>query len=218
MSGVMSLDIETANYSHDIGGWANTHLFNPTVVATWDGQDATVFCNHDIDVDADVRPLHPRDVGEHIMAHIEAGGAIVGHNILRFDLPVLRDALDCHAAGEVLRKHKDNLIDTAVLCRSASTDIGKAFFVALDGLCLHTLSQGKMMKSADAPRLWADGDYESVVKYCVDDARLNWQLWDHGAKTGIVKARSRWTGDVSDLRVDWAWAKDEIPIQRKHND
>ena len=129
MTRVMSLDIETSNYSYDIGGWENTHMFDPTVVATYDGEDSTIFCNQDIDMDADVRPLHPRDVGDHIMAHIKAGGALVGHNILRFDLPVLRDALDCHAAGEILRKHKDNVIDTSQHLRKSTTLVGNQFFI-----------------------------------------------------------------------------------------
>ena len=34
MTGILALDIETSNYSHEIGGWGNTHLFEPSVVAT----------------------------------------------------------------------------------------------------------------------------------------------------------------------------------------
>ena len=26
---ILALDIETANFSHEIGGWKNTHLFEP---------------------------------------------------------------------------------------------------------------------------------------------------------------------------------------------
>jgi len=217
MGDTMSLDIETSNLSYDIGGWANTHMFDPVVVATYDGTDTTVFCNQDIDVDADVRPLHPRDLGEHIMAHIESGGAIIGHNILRFDLPVLRDGLDCHAAGEILRKHKDNIIDTSQHLRKATTEIGKQFFIGLDDVCKHTLHTGKTMKSIDAPSVWRQGRHTDVAKYCIDDAMLNWRLWEHGNETGIVKSRSRWTGDVIDLEVDWTWEKGETPTHRKHS-
>ena len=45
MSDVMALDIETENYSHEIGGWNNTHMFEPTVVATWNGSEGVVYCN-----------------------------------------------------------------------------------------------------------------------------------------------------------------------------
>ena len=217
MTGVMALDIETSNYSYDIGGWGNTHMFEPTVVATYDGKDSTVFCNHDIDIDADVRPLHPRDVGEHILQHIQNGGAIVGHNILRFDLPVLRDGLDCHAAGEVLRKHKDSIIDTSNHLRKATTDIGTQFFVRLGDVCKHTLDESKLMDSSDAPQEWRRGNYGSVAKYCLDDARLNYDLWSHGCEHGFVKTRSRWTGDIINMEVDWKWEQGEPPTHRKHS-
>ena len=45
MSDVMAIDIETENFSHEIGGWGNTHMFSPTVVATWTGDGGTVYCN-----------------------------------------------------------------------------------------------------------------------------------------------------------------------------
>jgi hypothetical protein len=217
MGEVMSLDIETSNYSYDIGGWGNTHMFDPTVVATYDGEDSTIFCNQDIDVDADVRPLHPRDVGDHIMAHIEAGGAIIGHNILRFDLPVLRDALDCHAAGEILRKHKDSIIDTSQHLRKSTTMVGNQFFIRLDDVCKHTLRQGKTMKSVEAPVAWRQGKHTEVAKYCLSDAMLNWRLWEHGNETGMVKSRSRWTGDIINLEVDWTWEKGETQTHKKHS-
>lgn len=45
MSDVLAIDIETENFSHEIGGWGNTHMFSPTVVATWTGDGGTVYCN-----------------------------------------------------------------------------------------------------------------------------------------------------------------------------
>ena len=43
MSDIMALDIETSNYSWEIGGWDNKALFDVSVVATWDGKDAHIF-------------------------------------------------------------------------------------------------------------------------------------------------------------------------------
>lgn len=218
MAGVLSLDIETSNYSHDIGGWDKTHMFEPTVVATFDGKDSTIFCNQDITIKgATVLPLHPRELGEHLMKHIEKGGAIMGHNIINFDLPVLRDALDCYAVGEIMKNHKDNIIDTALDLRKATTNIGKQYFIKLDDVCKHTLDKSKTMSSHDAPILWKHGDYQDVADYCLNDAMLNWELWKHGLDTGIVKSRSRWTGEIVKLEVDWKWEKEEIPVHKKHN-
>ena len=57
MTSIMALDIETGNYSWEIGGWANTHLFEPTVVCTWDGKEGHVFSKEDIDVNDTQRLL-----------------------------------------------------------------------------------------------------------------------------------------------------------------
>ena len=94
MTDILSLDIETGNYSYEIGGWDKTAMFEPTVVATWDGSNGTVYCNKALDIEATVKELHPRTLGEDLTAHIEKGGKVLGHNIKGFDLPVLRDALD----------------------------------------------------------------------------------------------------------------------------
>ena len=42
MTDIMALDIETGNYSYEIGGGKKTAMFEPTVVATWDGTTGNV--------------------------------------------------------------------------------------------------------------------------------------------------------------------------------
>ena len=60
MSNILSLDIETANFSWEIGGWNNMSLFEPSVVATWDGSSANVFTKAEVQIDnAHVHDLHP---------------------------------------------------------------------------------------------------------------------------------------------------------------
>ena len=45
---VLALDIETKNYSHEIGGWGNTHMFEVSTVCTWDGNHGTVYIDEPI--------------------------------------------------------------------------------------------------------------------------------------------------------------------------
>ena len=45
---VLALDIETKNYSHEIGGWGNTHMFQVSTVCTWDGKQGTVYIDEPI--------------------------------------------------------------------------------------------------------------------------------------------------------------------------
>jgi len=194
----MALDIETANYSWQIGGWNNTHLFEPTVVATWDGDEGHVFSKEDLELEgATVHPLHPRELGEHLQKHVDGGGIILGHNLMGFDLPVLKDALDCHYAGELMAKNKECVIDTSAILRSAGTP------VSLGDLCKHTLGTTKLMDSADAPKAWEEGKYREVAEYCLKDAQLVYDLLKHGREEGFVKARNVETGIVDDIEVMW---------------
>ena len=69
---MLALDIETGNYSHDIGGFRNTYLFEPTVVATWDGDNGTVYCNKSLSKlpsNVVVKKLHPKILGEDLQKH-----------------------------------------------------------------------------------------------------------------------------------------------------
>ena len=199
MSKVMALDIETSNFSWQIGGWDNTHLFDPTVVATWDGDNGHVFSKEDIKLEGvSTHPLHPRDLGEHLQKHVEGGGVVIGHNLMGFDLPILRDALDCHYAGQLMKDNKKCVIDTSAMLRSAA-----GMPVTLGDVCKHTLGSSKLMESADAPKAWEEGRYNEVAEYCLKDAQLVYDLLHHGRDEGFVKARNIETGVVDDIEGMW---------------
>jgi|TARA_R110002074_G_scaffold85716_1_gene189507 hypothetical protein len=202
MTDYMALDIETSNYSWEIGGWGNKALFDTTVVATWDGKDATVFSKQDLDIDGlEVLPLHPRVLGDHITDFVEKGGKILGHNILNFDFPVLKESLDCWAVGDVMQK-ADSIFDTKTMFQKASLAHGN-LESSLNILSKHNLNQSKLMQSIEAPEAWAEGRYEDVIKYCVSDAQLTYDLFMLGRDTGIIKSRSLKTGEIIEVEVEW---------------
>ena len=202
MTDVMSLDIETSNYSWEIGGWDNKALFNPSVVATWDGDDAHIFTKEDVLLDGvETHDLHPRVLGDHITNHVEKGGKILGHNIIAFDFPVLKESLDCWAIGDVMQK-SDNIIDTKLLFQKASLPYGK-LETSLQSLVTHTLGKSKTMKSVDAPLNWSAGKYDEVCDYCVKDAQLTYDIYHHGKEHGVLKSRSFETGDIMEVEVEW---------------
>ena len=202
MKKMLALDIETTNFSHEIGGWGNTHLFEPSVVATWDGEQGTVYANKSVEKHLPegtiIKPLHPRALGEDLTKHVANGGLVLGHNLKGFDLPVLRDGFDCWTAGDLLSKSTEQVFDTSFLLRSI---IGHS--VPLSDACYHTLKKGKLMNSHDAPVEWRKGNYSKVAEYCLKDAELVYELWKHGVDEGFVKARSRTDGVIKEFEVDW---------------
>ena len=204
MTGIMSLDIETANFSWEIGGWENKALFEPSVVATWDGDEAHIFTKEEIEVEgATVHDLHPRTLGEHIENHLQKGGRLLGHNIIQFDLPVLKDSIDCWAAGDALYKFNDQVLATKRLVQKASLFSSGRVATSLDLLTKYTLSDTKSMKSVEAPIAWREGKFEEVASYCLKDAKLTLDLYNFGKDNGIIKARSLETGKIVDIEVEW---------------
>ena len=202
MSDIMALDIETGNYSWEIGGWDKHSLFEPTVVGTWDGNEGHIFSKEDIEMaGATVHPLHPRDLGEHLQKHIDNGGRILGHNIRKFDLPVLNAALDCWTAGDLMSK-TDSIIDTKLLVSKAGLATGNVA-TALEVLARTTLDIGKSMSSVEAPEAWRNGQYLEVAEYCLKDCQLTYDLYKYGCDNGIVKSRSLEDGSIIDIEVDW---------------
>ena len=200
MSKVMALDIETGNYSYEIGGWDKHSLFEPTVVATWDGDNGHVFSKQDIEMTtAEVHELHPRTLGDHLQKHIDNGGVILGHNIKKFDLPVLNAALDCWTAGDLMTK-AESVIDTKLLISKAG---GKSIATSLEMLARNTLDIGKSMTSHDAPEAWRAGRYLEVAEYCLKDSQLTYDLYQYGRENGIVKSRSLEDGSIVEIEVNW---------------
>jgi len=207
MPDVLGLDIETSNYSHEIGGWGNTSMFDPIVVATSSQEGDNIYTNADLDIskiqdDVEIKELHPKTLGTDLIDMVDKGYHIVGHNIKKFDLPILRDALDCWAAGDLLSK-KEVIIDTAALVQKAARQKDVSVAYSLNEICRHTLLKTKTLSSNDAPVLWKQGQFEVVSAYCLEDARLSRALWQHGQTEGIIKSRCRATGDIIDLEVEW---------------
>ena len=196
----MAIDIETSNFSYEIGGWDKTHLFDPVVVATWDGEEAHVFSKQEVNMDGVItHPLHPKELGSHLEKHIESGGRIVGHNIRGFDLPILKNALDCHYAGVLLGMKEPIVLDTAWSLRKISGNR-----IPLDEVCKATFGEGKVsIKSIDAPIAWREGRYDEVAKYCLEDCKLNLTLFKHGVENGMVKSRNISTGLIDEIEVIW---------------
>ena len=201
LSYILSLDIETSNYSWEIGGWDKTASFEPSVVATWDGDKGTVYCNKALDIDATVKALHPKTLGDDLLEHVSKGGKIIGHNIKGFDLPVLRDSLDCWTAGDLLGK-KDSIIDTRLLTQKASLSYGPVV-TNLGMLVKTTLEDNKLMNSEDAPVAWRAGKYDEVAKYCLSDARLTYDFYNFGKSEGFIQTRKLETGEIIKIEVDW---------------
>ena len=195
---VLALDIETKNMSHEIGGFGNTHMFQVSTVATWDGNIGTVYVDEKVDSFAKsghiIKSL--RELKYDLDDHLQKGGVLLGHNIAAFDLPILRDSLDIYCVRKYLSEKK--YIDTSKILLK---EHGERF--QLKNLVKCTMNDSKLMDSADAPKLWKMGKFDEVVDYCMKDTQLVYDLWKYGKDNGIVKAFSLEQSEHKDLEVNW---------------
>ena len=194
---VLALDIETKNYSHEIGGWGNTHMFQVSTVCTWDGSNGTVYIDEPIGSirksGVVVKPLS--QLKYDLDDHHQNGGVLLGHNIVSFDLAVLKNAIDIYC-----KKYLDDksYIDTS---RILNKQYGERY--SLSNLVQHTLGADKLMDSADAPVVWKAGRYTEVADYCLKDCELVYDLWIHGKEHSVVKGFSIEEEKMKELEVKW---------------
>ena len=195
---VLAIDLETKNMSYDIGGFGNTHMFQVSTVATWNGNIGTVYVDEKMDSFAKsghiIKPLS--ELKYDLDEHFQKGGVLLGHNIKAFDLPILRDSMDIYFINKYLKEEK--FIDTS---RILMKEHGERY--QLKNLVKCTMNDAKLMDSADAPKLWKMGQYDEVVEYCMKDTQLVYDLWKHGQDNGLVKGFSMEKGEYKELEVDW---------------
>jgi len=195
---VLAIDLETKNMSYEIGGFQNTHMFMVSTVSTWNGNTGTVYVDEPIDTFAkagvEVKPLSQLkyDLDE----QFEKGVKLLGHNIRAFDLPVLRDSMDIYCIQKYI--NAEQYIDTSKILVKANGER-----LQLKNLVKCSLDDSKLMESADAPRLWKQGDYTAVAEYCLKDTQLVYDLWRYGQDKGMVKAFSTKEEKFIEIGVEW---------------
>ena len=195
---VLAIDLETKNYSYDIGGWGNTHMFQVSTVCTWDGSTGTIYIDEPVDSlqksGYKIKPIS--QLKYDLDDHLEKGGKLLGHNIVSFDLPVLKNALDIYCIKKYMDKKA--YIDTS---RDIASITGERF--TLSNLVTKTLGDDKTMTSADAPMVWKNGGYSEVAEYCLKDCELVYDLWKYGQENSFVKGYSIEKEEEMKLGVEW---------------
>ena len=195
---VLAIDLETKNYSYDIGGWGNTHMFQVSTVCTWDGNTGTIYIDEPVDSlqksGYSIKPIS--QLKYDLDDHLEKGGKLLGHNIVSFDLPVLKNALDIYCIKKYIDKKA--YIDTS---RDIASITGERF--TLSNLVTKTLGADKTMTSADAPMVWKNGGYSEVAEYCLKDCELVYDLWKYGQENSFVKGYSIEKEEEVELGVEW---------------
>jgi DEAD/DEAH box helicase domain-containing protein len=178
MKDELVFDIETKKSFDEVGGRQNFHLLGVSVVGVYSYKDDSFVAYEE----KDFPELEQR---------LADTSRIIGFNSKHFDVPVLQPHVGI------------SLKDILHLDLMEGVEQGAGFRVSLDSLAGATLGTQKSGHGLEAIKWWNEGNIDAIKKYCLDDVRITRDLYEYGKKNGRVMFKSRATGKLVSVNVDW---------------
>ena len=136
-------------------------------------QEITVVGIHDSVTDTYSSFL--RDELAQLWPIIEAADMLVGYNSDHFDIPILNR----YYAGDLTKMRSLDLL------KEIKNVLGRR--LRLDSVAQGTLGRGKIGHGLEAQDWWAEGKFEKVREYCLDDVKLTKEIYDYARKNNVIK-------------------------------
>lgn len=151
------LDLETQKTFEEVGGRGKNHLLKVSVAGIYDysSDRFQVFREYEI---------------PQLSSILQTADQIIGYNIKDFDFEVLRPYL--------------NFDIYSVPCLDLLTEIEAVLNhrIKLEDVAQATLGAGKSGSGLEAIRLFKNGQWDDLSKYCLDDVKITKQLYDYASK------------------------------------
>ena len=159
------LDCETVNNPKAVG-WENYKAIGISVAVVWDIDDNSwyVFTSS---------PHIEKTNSISSLPQLLNGNNIIGHNIARFDIPLVQAVAGDFKPGKIS--------DTWIVLYNL--DFRK---VSLNHMTQYAGIGKKTMHGAEAPLLWQRGEYDKVIEYCKNDVLLEGVVYMKILKQGLV--------------------------------
>ena len=154
------LDLETKRSFAEVGGSHNKHLLGVSVAGVYHYAEDKFVAYREEDFTALEKALQEAEL-------------IIGFNLIGFDWPVLAAEL-----GDWVRE-----LPTLDLMFEAQKVLGHR--ISLDALAQATLGMNKLGSGLDALYYYAEGDWEKLERYCLEDVKITRDLYEY-AKTNNV--------------------------------
>lgn len=119
---------------------------------------------------------------------LERADMLIGFNSDTFDIPILNR----YYPGDLTKiKSLDLLVEVQKV-------LGRR--VRLQSLAEATLGKGKGGNGLQAVEWWANGEYDKVRKYCIEDVRITRELYDYALANGSLKYKD--LKENKSIRID----------------
>jgi len=114
---------------------------------------------------------------------------VVGFNNKYFDFPVLQPYMKISLSTIPMLDIMDDLAQ------------GLGHRVSLESVAQGTLGVGKMSSGLQAIRWWREGNFDDLIKYCLQDVKLTREVYEYGRAHGYVKFFAGWA--TYEVPVKW---------------
>ena len=127
---------------------------------------------------------------------------VVGFNIRRFDIPVLKPYLHFDPSG----------LPMLDIMEEIQNIVGHR--VSLQSVAQATLGVGKSGDGLDAIKYYREGDIDKLKKYCLDDVRLTKELYEHGCKHKELFFMSKYGTSKTKVELGWEMPSSEASAEQ----
>ncbi len=159
--GKLVLDLETKRSFTEVGGSHNKHLLGVSVVGVY---------HYNEDKFIAYREENFAKLGK----ELKAAELTIGFNLIGFDWPVLAAEL-----GNWVRE-----LPTLDLMFEAQKALGHR--ISLDALAQATLGMNKIGSGLDALYYYAEGDWEKLERYCLEDVKITRDLYEYAKANHVL--------------------------------
>jgi DEAD/DEAH box helicase domain-containing protein len=162
-------DVETKKAFDEVGGYHPEKL-GVSVSGVWYGEAGT---------EGTLRGFREEEFPE-MFKIFETADRIVGFNSIDFDMA----ALSHYYVGNLLKLPNFDIL------QEVEKKVG--YRVKLDALAKETLGVQKGGNGLDAITYFHEGNWEKLIKYCLQDVEITRDLYFHGLKEGKLKFKNKW--------------------------
>ncbi|MFH2085937.1 MAG: ribonuclease H-like domain-containing protein [bacterium] len=181
-------DVETKKVFDEVGGYHPEKL-GVSVSGVWHGDPTSP--EGSAGARGVLRAFREEEFPE-MFKIFEQADRIVGFNSIDFDMLTLKP----YYVGDLLK------LPNLDILQHVERKIG--YRVKLDALAKETLGVQKGGSGLDAITYFHNGEWDKLMKYCLQDVTITRDLYLHGLKNGELKFKNKWNELVS-VGVDFRY-------------
>ncbi len=178
---IIVLDLETKKTFDEVGGQHNKHLLGVSFVGVYSYNQKRYLG-------------FKEDQFDDLLKLFKNTELVIGFNSKYFDFPVLQPYYDDFDLSKI--PHLDILEEIV-------NSLGHR--LKLESVAQTTLGYGKSGSGLDAIKYFRENDWESLVKYCLDDVKVTREVYEYGSNHGHIF----YTNKGQKEKIPISWIKEE---------